>query len=58
MLQLVDSRSDVMVGLFGHPTYHCLDFYLWGYMKILVYGTPVDNAEEPIARIVVVAGEI
>lgn len=40
------------------PDLSCLDFYLWGHLKSLVYDTPVDNAEELVARIAVAAGEI
>ncbi|GFX86254.1 uncharacterized protein TNCV_2561361 [Trichonephila clavipes] len=40
------------------PDLSCLDFYFWGHMKSLVYDTPVDNAEELVARIAVAAGEI
>ncbi|GFY22248.1 putative DD41D transposase [Trichonephila clavipes] len=40
------------------PDLSCLDFYFWGHMKLLVYDTPVDNAEELVARIAVAAGEI
>ena len=35
-----------------------IDFYFWGHMKTLVHDTPVDNAEELVARITVAAGEI
>ncbi|GFW85226.1 DUF4817 domain-containing protein [Trichonephila clavipes] len=40
------------------PDLSCLDFYFWGHIKSLVYDTPVDNAEELVARIAVAAGEI
>ncbi|GFT95408.1 transposable element Tc3 transposase [Trichonephila clavipes] len=40
------------------PDLSCLDFYFWGHMKSLVYDTPVDNAEELVARIAVAAREI
>ncbi|GFU71600.1 uncharacterized protein TNCV_3035401 [Trichonephila clavipes] len=61
MSHLVNSGSDVVVpcvGLLGHPTYHVLIFISKGHMKSLVYDTPVDNAEELVARIAVAAGEI
>ncbi|GFW05095.1 uncharacterized protein TNCV_598891 [Trichonephila clavipes] len=32
------------------PDLSCLDFYFWGHMKSLVYDTPVDNAEELVAK--------
>ncbi|PRD28951.1 UNVERIFIED_CONTAM: hypothetical protein NCL1_30891 [Trichonephila clavipes] len=40
------------------PDLSCLDFLLWGYMKSLVYASPVDSDEALVARIAVVAGEI
>ena len=40
------------------PDLSCLNFYFWGYMKTLIYNIPVDNAQEPVARIAVAAGEI
>ena len=40
------------------PDLSCLDFYFWGLMKTLVYDTPVDSAEELVARIVVTVREI
>ncbi|GFT90599.1 DUF4817 domain-containing protein [Trichonephila clavipes] len=61
MSHLVNSGSDVVVpcvSLLGHPTYHVLIFYFWCHMKSLVYDTPVDNAEELVARIAVAAKEI
>ncbi|GBM65215.1 hypothetical protein AVEN_65666-1 [Araneus ventricosus] len=33
------------------------DFFLWGHLKLLVYGTPVDTPEDLIARIVVAAAD-
>ncbi|GFV48392.1 uncharacterized protein TNCV_3026621 [Trichonephila clavipes] len=36
----------------------CLDFFLWGHMKSLVYASPVNSDEALGARIIVVAGEI
>ncbi|GBM72035.1 hypothetical protein AVEN_89792-1 [Araneus ventricosus] len=35
-----------------------LDFFFWGHMKSLVYQTPVDSAEDLVARIVVAADKI
>ncbi|GBN28235.1 Ectonucleotide pyrophosphatase/phosphodiesterase family member 6 [Araneus ventricosus] len=35
-----------------------LDFFFWGHLKSLVYETPVDLAEDLMARIVVVADKI
>ncbi|GFW23133.1 uncharacterized protein TNCV_3802331 [Trichonephila clavipes] len=40
------------------PDLSCLDFFLWGYMKSLVYVSPVDSNEALFARIAVVAGDI
>ena len=40
------------------PDLSCLDFFLFGHMKTLVYETPVDNAEELVSRFAVAAGEI
>ncbi|GFS69162.1 uncharacterized protein TNCV_4010161 [Trichonephila clavipes] len=36
----------------------CLDFFLWGHMKSLVYASPVDSDEVLVAKIAVVAGDI
>ncbi|GBM61807.1 hypothetical protein AVEN_80449-1 [Araneus ventricosus] len=35
-----------------------LDFFLWGHIKSLVYETPVDSAEDLVAKIVVDADKI
>ena len=35
-----------------------LDFFLWGYMKSLIYETPVQSEEDLIARIATAAGDI
>ena len=35
-----------------------LDFFLWGYMKSLVYETPVESEEDLLARIMAAAQEI
>ncbi|GFV83324.1 uncharacterized protein TNCV_1900501 [Trichonephila clavipes] len=40
------------------PDLSCLDFFLWGYVKSLVYASPIDSDEALVARIAVVAGEI
>ncbi|GBO28604.1 hypothetical protein AVEN_260365-1 [Araneus ventricosus] len=34
------------------------DFFLWGHLTLLIYGTPVDTPEDLIARIVVAAADI
>ncbi|GFU50622.1 uncharacterized protein TNCV_235841 [Trichonephila clavipes] len=39
------------------PDLSCLDFFLWGHMKSLVYASPVDSDEALVARIAIVAGE-
>ena len=60
MSHSVDNGLDMVVlyiVLSGYPTYHVLIF-ISGVMKILVYHTPFDNAEELVARIAVAAGEI
>ena len=36
----------------------CLDYFLWGYVKSLVYETSVNSAEDLLARIAVAAGEV
>ncbi|GBO04646.1 hypothetical protein AVEN_268492-1 [Araneus ventricosus] len=36
----------------------CLDYFLWGYVKSLVYETPVNSAEDLVARIAAAAGEV
>ncbi|GBL82217.1 hypothetical protein AVEN_252404-1 [Araneus ventricosus] len=40
------------------PVCNPLDFFFWGHMKSLVYQTPVDSAEDLVARIVVAAHKI
>ncbi|GFW67271.1 DUF4817 domain-containing protein [Trichonephila clavipes] len=40
------------------PDLSCLDYFFWGQMKSLVYETPVNSAEELVARISEAAGEI
>ncbi|GFX97010.1 uncharacterized protein TNCV_1997421 [Trichonephila clavipes] len=40
------------------PYHSCLDFFLWGHMKSLVYASPVDSDESLVARIAITAGDI
>ncbi|GFT92171.1 transposase-like protein [Trichonephila clavipes] len=40
------------------PDLSCLDYFFWGQMKSLVYETPVNSAEELVARIGAAAGKI
>ncbi|GFX80116.1 uncharacterized protein TNCV_2107621 [Trichonephila clavipes] len=40
------------------PDLSCLDFFLWGHMKSLVYTSPVDSDEVLVARIDVIAEDI
>ncbi|GFW86614.1 uncharacterized protein TNCV_4333981 [Trichonephila clavipes] len=40
------------------PDLSCLDFFLWGHIKSLVYASPIDSDEALVAKIAVVAGEI
>ncbi|GFW21747.1 uncharacterized protein TNCV_2529461 [Trichonephila clavipes] len=40
------------------PDLSCLDFFLWGHMKSLVYTSPVDFNEALVARTAVVTGDI
>ncbi|GFX94067.1 uncharacterized protein TNCV_3414291 [Trichonephila clavipes] len=40
------------------PNLSCLDYFFWGQMKSLVYETPVNSAEELVARIRSAAGEM
>ncbi|GFW92402.1 uncharacterized protein TNCV_4920311 [Trichonephila clavipes] len=40
------------------PDHSCLDYFFWGQMKSLVFETPVNSAEELVARISAAAGEI
>ncbi|GFU94576.1 uncharacterized protein TNCV_1265471 [Trichonephila clavipes] len=40
------------------PDLSCLDYFFWGQMKSLVYETPVNSAEELVARISTAAGEM
>ena len=43
-------------GRLAHLT--CLDFFLWGYMKSVVYETDTDSEEDLAARIVSAAAEV
>ncbi|PRD23095.1 UNVERIFIED_CONTAM: hypothetical protein NCL1_47329 [Trichonephila clavipes] len=36
----------------------CLNFFLWGHVKSLVYASPVDSDKALVERITVVAGDI
>ena len=40
------------------PDLSCLDFFLWGYLKSLVYDTPLESEEELVARISAAAAEV
>ncbi|GBN43452.1 hypothetical protein AVEN_243422-1 [Araneus ventricosus] len=40
------------------PDLTCLDYFLWGYVKSLVYETPVNSAEDLVECIAVSGGEI
>ena len=40
------------------PDLTCLDFFLWGCMKSMVYQTDIDSEENLVARIVSAAAEI
>ncbi|GFX80977.1 uncharacterized protein TNCV_1909701 [Trichonephila clavipes] len=40
------------------PDLSCLDFFLWGHMKSIVYDSPVDSNDALVAKIAVVAGDI
>ncbi|GFW21597.1 uncharacterized protein TNCV_4281121 [Trichonephila clavipes] len=40
------------------PDLSCLDFFLWGHIKSLVYASPIDSDKALVARIAVVAGDI
>ncbi|GFX77038.1 uncharacterized protein TNCV_1072381 [Trichonephila clavipes] len=40
------------------PDLSCLDFFLWGHVKSLVYASPVDSGKVLVVRIAVVAGDI
>ncbi|GFW72948.1 uncharacterized protein TNCV_830711 [Trichonephila clavipes] len=39
------------------PDLSCLDFFLWGHIKSLVYTSPVDSDEALVTRIADVAGD-
>ena len=51
-------RSGPTVWPARSPDLTCLDFFLWGYMKSMVYETDVDSEEDLVARIVSAAGRI
>lgn len=40
------------------PELNCLDFFLWGHLKSLVYTTPIQNVQELRERIVAACDEI
>ncbi|GBN42496.1 hypothetical protein AVEN_156621-1 [Araneus ventricosus] len=40
------------------PDLICLDYFLWGYVKSLVYENPVNSAEDLVVRIAAAAGEV
>ncbi|GFY32227.1 uncharacterized protein TNCV_3557351 [Trichonephila clavipes] len=40
------------------PVLSCIDYFLFGHMKGIVYASPVDSDEALVARIAVVAGDI
>ena len=40
------------------PDLTCLDYFLWWYIKSLVYETPVNSAENLVARITAAADEV
>ncbi|GBN62308.1 hypothetical protein AVEN_219418-1 [Araneus ventricosus] len=40
------------------PDLTCLVYFLWGYVKSLVYGTPINSAEDLLASIAAAAGEV
>lgn len=40
------------------PDLSCLDFFLWGHLKSLMYETPIESAEELVARLSAAAGEV
>ncbi|GBN74072.1 hypothetical protein AVEN_168703-1 [Araneus ventricosus] len=40
------------------PDLSCLDFFLWGHLKSLVYESPIDSDEDLVARISVAAGDV
>ena len=40
------------------PDLTCHDFFLWGYMKSMVYETDIDSEEDLVARIVSAAAEV
>ncbi len=52
--------TDLQCGpwLLRSPDLTSIDIFLWGYMKELVYGTPVDSQEDLIARISVSASHV
>ena len=40
------------------PDLTCLDFFLWGYVKSMVYETDIDSEEDLVAHIVSTAAEV
>ncbi|GFW70186.1 DUF4817 domain-containing protein [Trichonephila clavipes] len=60
MQHVVNDRLAVEVSALASrsPDHSCLDYFFWGQMKSLVFETPVNSAEELVARISAAAGEI
>ena len=65
MLHYQDGFGDRWIRMSGptawparSPDLTCLDFFLWGYMKSMVYETDIDSEEYLIARIVSAAAKV
>ncbi|KAJ4439478.1 hypothetical protein ANN_07602 [Periplaneta americana] len=57
--EVVDNNGDFLVNTPPRsPDLTCLDFFLWGEMKQLVYETVVETEEDLVARITVAADVI
>ncbi|GBN89584.1 hypothetical protein AVEN_22053-1 [Araneus ventricosus] len=58
---MANSGSGGVVQWFGPPQSRdlaCLDYFLWRYVKSLVYKSPVNSAEDLVARIAAAAEEV
>ena len=65
MLQCQDGFGARWIGMTGptawparSPDLTCPDFFVWGYMKSMVYETDIDSEDDLVARIVSAAAEV
>lgn len=51
------AKMDLLTGSPYHQI-SCIDFFLWGHLKSIVYEIPVDSDVELIARLTITAGDL